>query len=224
MKCFFAGLAATAALLFVAGPSSAAIVITEVHPTGSSNSTTYEADWFELTNTGASAVDITGWRVDDDSNNFANALLLNGVTSINPGQSVVFIESSSDAIYDAFKTGWFGTDVPSDFTIGRYNGSGIGLGAGGDQLNIFDSSGTPITSVVFGAATAGTTFDNADGLSGAISTLSAVGINGAFTSAAGGEIGSPGFTANAVPEPSTWALMLCGMGGLGLLARRRSQR
>ncbi len=211
-----------AGLAFVTAhsPASAAIIISEVHPTGSGNST-YLADWFELTNTGGAAVDITGWRIDDGSNAFATSFPLRGVTSILPGQSVVFAEgnaagSNDPTIHAAFQTAWFGGSIPAGFTIGGYGGSGLGLSSGGDGVSIFDSIGTPIASVTFGAATNLVTFDNATGLAGAISALSAVGVNGAFNSLAGGEIGSPG----AVPEPAT--LGLFGLGGLAVARRRRS--
>jgi hypothetical protein len=53
-----------------------------------------------------------------------------------------------------------------------------------------------------------------------LSTLSVVGLNGAFVAAAGGEIGSPG-TVGVIPEPGTWALMLAGLAAVGGIARRR---
>jgi hypothetical protein len=131
----------------------AQIRITEVTPWGSTS--TFAADWFELTNTGASAVDITGWKVDDNSNSFASSLTLNGITSIAAGESVIFIESDNDAIYNTFKTRWFGASVPAGLQIGRYNGSGIGLGGSGDAVNIYNASGTLMANVVFGASTTG---------------------------------------------------------------------
>jgi P pilus assembly chaperone PapD len=70
-----------AALMAVTASAHASIIISEVNPTGSST-TTYAADWFELTNTGAYAVDISGWKMDDNSNAFASAVALRGVTSI----------------------------------------------------------------------------------------------------------------------------------------------
>src|SRR5215471_8585991 len=77
----------------LAHSASAAIISSEVDPSGSSMaSNTYNADWFELTNTGASAQDITGWKMDDNSHTFGSAVGLRGVTSIAPGQSVVFVE------------------------------------------------------------------------------------------------------------------------------------
>lgn len=216
----FASVLAGLAFVAIQSQALAVIVISEVHPSGSSNST-YLADWFELTNTGAAAVDITGWKIDDSSNAFATAFALRGVTSILPGQSVVFAEGnaagSNDAtIQAAFKTAWFGGSIPAGFTIGGYGGSGLGLSSGGDGVNIFDSIGTPIASVSFSAATAGVTFDNAAGLAGPISALSAVGVNGAFNSLTGGEIGSPG----VVPEPATLGLL--GLGCLAMIRRRRA--
>lgn len=208
------------ACIAIQSQASAAIVISEVHPSGSGNST-YQADWIELTNTGAAAVDITGWRIDDSSDTFATAFPLRGVTSILPGQSVVFTEGnasgSTDAtIHAAFQTAWFGGSIPAGFAIGGYGGSGLGLSTGGDGVSIFDSIGTPIASVTFGASTDAITFDNAAGLSGPISALSAVGVNGAFNSLTGNEIGSPGL----VPEPATIGLL--GLGCLALIRRRQA--
>ena len=71
------------------------LVISEVAPWGSGNNTPYGVDWFEVTNTGASAVTLTGWKMDDNSNAFANAVLLNGVTTIAPGESVIFMETAN---------------------------------------------------------------------------------------------------------------------------------
>lgn len=204
--------------------ANAQIIISEVDPTGSATST-YAADWFELTNTGTSAVDITGWKMDDNSNSFGSSVALRGVTSIAAGQSVVFIEGNSTGSTDStiqanFKTAWFGSNVPAGFTIGGYGGSGVGLSSTSDAVNIFNSTGTLITRVDFGAATTGVSFDNSAGLNNTvISTVSVAGTNGAFTSPTG-EVGSPG----AVPEPSTCALMLGGfIALLGFQVIRRNK-
>src|SRR5436305_13505407 len=90
--------------LGLAESSHAGIVITEVNPTGSSavsgtggTSNGYTADWFELTNTGLTSVDITGWKMDDNSHSFASAVPLSEVTSIPAGKSVVFVEIGATA-------------------------------------------------------------------------------------------------------------------------------
>ncbi len=186
-------------------PSLPSVIISEVTPWSSGNSP-YAADWFEVTNTGTSAVDITGWKIDDNSNSFGSSVALNGVTSIAPRQSVVFIEGDASTA-SAFKTAWFGSNVPSGFTIGTYSGSGVGLSTGGDEVNLFDASGNRITGVSFGTSTTGLTFDNTVGLGSTtlplptLSTLSTTGVNGAFLAADGLETGSPGtiVTVNQAP-------------------------
>lgn len=194
-------------------PAHAQILVTEVDPTGSSNST-YAADWFELTNTGSSAVNISGWKMDDNSDSFGSAVSLNGITSIAAGQSVIFIEGDSTTA-SSFTTAWFGSSVPSGFAIGYYSGSGVGLSSSADEVNIFNASGTKIAGVGFGVSTTGKSFDNAAGLNSTTSTdptlttVSAAGVHGAFNSVTGGEVGSPG-TIGVTPEPSTYALMIGG--------------
>ena len=190
------------------------ILITEVAAWGSGNSP-YAADWFELTNTGATAADLTGWKMDDNSNSFGLAVALNGVSTLAPGQSVVFVETTSSsastvaATQNLFKNTWFGTNVPVGFTMGWYSGGGVGLSTGGDAVNVFDAAGTRVTGVQVGASPSAApfrSFDNAAGLGSttlpltSISTLAAVGTAGAFTGAGdANEIGSPGRITNHAP-------------------------
>ena len=212
-------LVAAALVAAVALPARAAIVVTEVAPYASGNSP-YGADWFELTNTGGSAVDITGWRMDDNSNLFANSRVLSGITSIGAGQSVVFLESNNlPGITASFVNAWFNGIAPVGLQIGNYTGAGVGLSTNGDAVNIFDGSGVLQANVTFGASTTGFSFDNGGTLlnNAAISQLSVAGVNGAFIASNYSDVGSPG----AVPEPETYALMLAGLVGVGIAAQRR---
>lgn len=195
--------------------ASASIRITEVAPTGSSHS--YAADWFELTNIGLLAVNITGWKIDDASFSTTNAAALTGVTSINPGQSVVFAETSNLATTKtAFISAWFGGSAPVGFTMGAYTGNGLGLSAGGDGVIIFNSANTQMAKVSFATASATNTFDNAQRLDNtAISLLSVAGVNGAFS--ASPLVGSPG----TVPLPAAVWLLGSALTGLGALRARR---
>ncbi|GAA5161555.1 lamin tail domain-containing protein [Viridibacterium curvum] len=214
-------LAAAVALIGL-GSAQAAIVITEVAPWASGNSP-YAKDWFELTNTGSSAVDITGWKMDDDSNSFSAAVALTGITTIAAGESVIFTETSIAA---SFLSTWFGTAGNSSLQIGYYSGSGVGLSATSDAVNIFNAAGVKQASVSFGASDSVApyqTFDNAAGLNNVtISQLSVAGVNGAFVAINdAAEIGSPGSIA-AVPEASTYAMLLAGLGMIGVMSRRRT--
>jgi hypothetical protein len=220
---------AAAATLLSAGATvaQAQVRITEVAPWGSSTSAPvipYATDWFELTNFGSTAVSISGWKMDDNSNSFASSVALTGISSIAAGQSVIFTENAATA---AFLNTWFGGSSPAGLQIGNYTGTGVGLGQGGDAVNIYNASGVLQANVVFGAADATSpyqTFDNAAGLNNTTLTqLSVAGVNGAFVAANDvAEIGSPGRIA-AVPEPESFALALMALAVIGGLARKRSR-
>jgi hypothetical protein len=220
----------TASLAGTALPAfSQTVRITEVAPWGSGNGLGYRVDWFELTNTGNASVSISGWKMDDESGNSGSAtaaVALNGITSIAAGESVIFLETNSPSTVGAsFLSTWFGTSAGP--RIGSYTGGGVGLGQGGDAVNIFDGSGTLQAKVTFGASDATSpyqSFDNAAGLNNAtISLLSEVGTNGAFVALNdAAEIGSPGLIA-AVPGPESYAFMLAGLAVVGAIARKRNK-
>ncbi len=192
-------------------PSDAALAVTEVASWGNNNAT-YAADWFELTNVGSAPADLTGFKIDDNSNSFAAAVALSGVTTLAPGESAIFVEGTESTV-SSYKSHWFGGNAPAGLQFGTYSGSGVGFGNGGDAVNIFDTTGARVTGVAFGAGTAGITFDNAAGAGSktlplpVVTTLSVAGTNGAFV--ATGETGSPGRIANPISiritEVSPWS-------------------
>lgn len=193
-------------LVTAAAEGTATLIISEVAPWSSGNSdASLRVDWFEVTNIGTAPANIAGWKMDDDSRSFNTAVDLSGITSIAPGESVIFLETT-DLVGKsaAFKSLWFGANAPANLKIGSYSGSGVGLSTAGDQVNLFDSTGTLRAGVAFGTSPAGPfpTFDNAAGVNnGTISTLSAAGVKGAFVAANdSAEIGSPG-TIGAAAAP-----------------------
>lgn len=215
-----------AMLSTIAVQANAALLITEVAPWASSAANApYATDWFELTNTGTSALNISGWQMDDNTNGSAK-VALTGITSIAAGESVIFTENAATA---AFLITWFGTGAPIGLQIGNYTGAGVGLSGTADAVNIYNSivDGSLLqANVTFGASDALApyqTFDNAAGLNNtAISTLSVGGANGAFVALNDvNEIGSPGSIAAAIPEPETYAMLLAGLGFMGFASRRR---
>jgi hypothetical protein len=255
-----------AVLASTAQLAAAGVVITEVDPFGSNGSDGYSADWFELTNTGTTAVSLAGWSMLDNhaapntttpyatgatisignlsgSNKTFGAALLTlagGQTSLAAGQSAIFLESpaaasssTSSTIIGNFETAWFGSAPPANLVVGTYNdgtGANYGLSQTADMVNIFSGSAASsalVASVAFGAdgGTPVSTFDNAAGLNNAtLMQKSVAGVNGAFVSASGLELGSPGIS--AVPLPGTYGLFLSALGALGVTfgVRRRGTR
>jgi len=89
--------------------------ITEVDAGGSGTSS-YGVDWFELTNTGDASLTLTGWKMDDNTFSFASAVALGGVSTIAPGKSAIFMETSAANLASkqtSFSSVWFGGRPPS---------------------------------------------------------------------------------------------------------------
>ncbi|MGB8169098.1 MAG: alkaline phosphatase D family protein [Chthoniobacteraceae bacterium] len=188
------------------------IIVSEVAPWSSGNSVAaLRVDWFEVTNVGTAAQNIAGWKMDDNSNSAGSAVALNGITSIAPGESVIFLETADNlpatvaAKRSAFLSLWFGTNPPPNLQVGTYSGAGVGLSTATDAVNVFNAAGVVQARVDFNASPAGPsfpTFDNAAGLNNVVvSNLAAAGINGAFRAVGdANEVGSPG-TIGAAATP-----------------------
>ena len=199
--------------LAVVASASASIRITEVM---SSSGTGGTEDWFEVTNYGSSAVDITGWRMDDSSFSFGASVALQGITSIAAGQSVIFVEGNAAGVA-GFTSFWGGL---SGVSVGYYSGSGVGFSSGGDGVVLFNATGTETTDRAnFGAATGGSSFyfDLAPNNVGIVSTVGTIGTQLTFaTTGSVVNIGSLG-TAIAIPAPGALALLAAA----GAVSRRR---
>src|SRR6056300_1145709 len=175
-----------------------------------SNSTAYNADWFEIYNYGESAVDLSGYSWDDESE-IAGTSTFPSVT-VQPGEAIVVLDDVA-ANKDAFLAEWklyagSVTIVAND----ELTGSFPSLSQNGDAVFLYDANGAEMASGVYTAATAGfaVEFDT----TGTFTGDAVDGTNGAYTSLEG-DVGSPGnltpntgvdeaaVIANIYPNPTT---------------------
>ncbi len=127
--------------------SESKIIISEVDPSGSgAGNNSYAEDWFELTNTGTQPVTVTGWSA-DDSHEVAGKCPLLGVSTIAPGESVVFVQANTavgatttpaDTVA-AFRSDW---GLSSNVQVGWYSDAD-GLSQSGDEVNVYDAGREP---------------------------------------------------------------------------------
>jgi hypothetical protein len=223
-----AALAAALPFLTPFAADAADLLITELRTKSNVN----PEDFFELTNVGDAVFDITGWQFDDESAAIADAAPLNGITSIAPGESVVFILAENDPAADVplFRSYWGGL---AGVQVGYHSGPGLGKGDGitlfdaGDNLAIQQIYGMTAPEETHAGDWAAGNFDGSDtyenesavwipGTDPPQFVLAAAGVFGSFANTSG-EYGSPG-VAN-VPEPT--ALVLALLSGVGLIWRRR---
>ena len=209
----------TAATL-AASPATAQIRITEVM--SSSLST---GDWFELTNTSASVVNLQNYYWDDNGPTGNDGALF-PLINVQPGESIVIVDAADATTVSNFVSNWLGGFA----AYGSYEFGGpdtfSGLSSNGDQIELWDAdpntfpSANLISSATFPAATQGSTFAWAEngtdlGVSVSGQLLAFTGLNN--------DIGSPGVA--AVPEPSSIVLAaFAGLGLAGYAARRRRSR
>lgn len=156
-------------------------------------------DWFELSNLGDFPVNLYGYRIDDSHDDLGSSAMVDSTVIIHPSESVVFIQDMTPAEFRA----WWGTNLPANVQIIDYNGSGQGLSGKGDEVHLWNAvaqTGDEIAFAGFGAGTDGNSFGfdlaylDQSGFDGSLLTTN--GINGAFTAAEDGDIGSPGTLVN----------------------------
>jgi hypothetical protein len=196
-------------ILIMTAPTHAQLKITEVEPAQADGQ---HQDWWELTNLGPTPVDLMGFKFDDSSAATATSVTLSTTSLvIAPGESIVFVDTLTPDLFRA----WWGPGLSLDARIVTYTGSGLGLSASGDAVNVWNAADTLVDSVTFGQATTGVSFGYDLGAN-VFGGLSQLGVSGAFAAVQNGDIGSPGIA--VVPEPSSRRLMVI-LGGFFILAR-----
>src|SRR5262249_22623320 len=63
------------------------------------------SDWWELSNLGNFAVNLQGYRFDDDHDSFSDAFTITSAVTIQPGESIILVEDMTAANFRA----WWGT-------------------------------------------------------------------------------------------------------------------
>ncbi len=164
-------------------------------------------DWFELTNFGASAVNLEGYLFDDNDQLFGNDYAILPAFEIQPNETILVVRENDANV------GWrdvWGLD-PAIRILSECTSTGgdtfSGLSSGGDELNIYaptaiDADGfptgeAPIISITLPPATTG--FSQAWDANGADLGLSVDGVFGAYTAlddggatmTAGSDVASP---------------------------------
>ena len=166
--------------------------ITEVMANEAASPLSPTADWWELTSFATQPVNLQGWRFNDSGGDLVDPFTVTTTLTIAPGESVIFVEGLSTA---QFKTWWGANNLRADLKVVSYAGSGLGLGASGDGLRLWDNVTTYAADVIarvdFGAATAGRSFTYNPSTQ-QFGELSQVGVNGAFRAANSSDVGSPG--------------------------------
>lgn len=136
-------------LVAFAPRASGSLLITEINSNGTGG------DFFEVYNSGASAVDLSGWRWSDyDVRNWAAAWSFDAAT-LNPGEVAVVgvgnnsaspspLFGSADA-NTAFRTSW---GLMPSVKMLTWTGNGAGLGSG-DGVILFNAAGNVSTSLIY---------------------------------------------------------------------------
>ena len=227
---------AAVAILAWAGSVQANGITVRITEAMSSSGTGGTNDWFEITNYGSTAVDITGWRMDDSPFVFASSVPLTPYTTgldpawtvLEPGESAVMLESATAATaVPAFQLFWNLGPASGNVRnpkFATYTGSGVSFSSGSDGVVVFDATGAEGSNrVSFGAATGGSSFYWSYDSAGVLDTAEAGTVsspNVAFayaTSTSPSNIGSPGIAVIAT-EPATtlyWTADGVALGGSG---------
>ncbi len=196
----------------IAGQSLGAIRITEWMYNGAGGTA---REFFEITNVGGAAIDLTGWSYDDNSRT-AGSLSLSSLGILAVGESAIVCEPTAAA----FRTAW---GLSAAVKILGSNTQNLGRA---DEINIYDAGNNLIDRLTYDDQTLGGhrtqgISDNIKfaklGLNDPASGVASVaGDSWGSIASANGDVGNPGAYAD-IPSPGAMALAAIGV----VLARRR---
>ncbi|MDA0766665.1 MAG: lamin tail domain-containing protein [Verrucomicrobia bacterium] len=148
-----------ALVALLASAAHADLVITEVMPLSAHANTAVNGDWWELTNTGTTSVNLSGYKWDDAPTPEAPTVGLFPNLTILAGESIIILEEAVENVA-AWKAAW---GLPAaarvvnrdQFTaMGGEGFSGLN-GPNGDEVNLYDPSGALAAHVSFGPTSSG---------------------------------------------------------------------
>jgi Lamin Tail Domain/Abnormal spindle-like microcephaly-assoc'd, ASPM-SPD-2-Hydin len=152
------------ALALLTSAAHGELVITEVmassaHPTNVAPTPDANGDWWELTNTGSSAVSLNGYSWDDTPNAVTPSISYfpAGIT-IQAGESIIILEEPAENVA-TWKAAWglaSSVRVINRTQFSTTGGEGFsGLGVNGDEVNLYDAADNLVAQVQFGVSTTG---------------------------------------------------------------------
>lgn len=171
----------------------AQLAITEVMPyPAMSSSNTKGWDFWELTNFGTNAVDLSDWEFADDQDSWVPLPL--GIV-IEPNESIVFFKTNKlDESAEQFKAWWGLAPESRVYVLAEM----AGLSRFGDSARLRDAGGALVDRVDFGSAFCGVTL-TCDCQSGDFGRDSALEDGCSFLAVGAPEIGSPCTNCCSVP-------------------------
>jgi hypothetical protein len=175
--------------IVVAVPPSYDLAVTEIMANSNDADATVNADWFEITNYGPTAINLGGFSWDDNTNVAGTSVF----PSINvaPGEAIV-VWAGTAANEAAFRTRWIMHPSTQVVVSSQLTGAFQNLSSSADAVVLYDTSGTAveICNAVYNSTLPGKSveFDTANAvyLGNAV-----VGVRGAWASL-GNDVGSPG--------------------------------
>lgn len=142
------GLVGNAALNFTTSAAPRPnVLITEI------NSNASGGDFIELYNYGSTAIDLTGWKLDDDSASLTEAVAIPSGTTLAAGEKLIVLVDKSLADIAAFRMAW--GNLPESVKVVAVTGPG--LGGSGDAVVVFDASGKVAAALSYKPASANIT-------------------------------------------------------------------
>lgn len=186
-------------LPFSAFTASADLVISEVMADSRHLDTAINGDWWEITNNGSSAINLSGYSWDDDSD--TSGLQTFPAHIIQPGHSAILLKEGTSTAIAPFRNAWTIDDSVKIFVESDFRTFPGFSGGSGDTIYLYQPNGSLEDSFSFGPSTTGSSFSNFDTGSPIPGSISVLGeFNAISSSEDPGDIGSPGI-APAVPPP-----------------------